>query len=117
MWSSLDDRDRDLLDAIAEHARRAIAYVHETGTAWQRHGMTVDAVSKRLEQLGELAKRLSPSALEAVGTVDWRSLKGMREILAHDYEDVDTTIVREVVEERLPPLIEAVERALFVEGA
>lgn len=113
----MDDRDRDLLSAIAEQARVAIAYTHETGPEWQSHGMTIDAVSKRLEQLGELAKRLTPSALEAVGSVDWRSLKGMREILAHDYEDVDTAIVREAVEERLPRLIQAIEGALVGEEA
>ena len=113
----MDDRDRDLLQAIAGHARIALGYATEMGTGWDRDIKTIDAVSKRLEQVGELAKRLTPDALAVLEEIDWRGVKGMREILAHDDEDVDVAIVREAISVKLPRLVEGIERVLFVEGA
>jgi len=63
--------------------------------------MAVDAIARRLEEIGELAKRLSPVALQGMPGVDWRGVKGMREILAHDYLHAQVAIIESVVDEEL----------------
>lgn len=112
----MDDRDTDLLGAIATHARAAIRYAAEQGPRWTDDEKTVDAVTKRVEQAGELAKRVSPEALATMPAVDWRAAKAFREVLVHDYEDLDTAILSEVVEQRLPILVKAIERARSMKG-
>ena len=108
----MDERDLDLLHSIAENARVAIAYAAELGSRWDRDMKTVDAVSKRIEQVGELAKRLTPDALDRLGVIDWNGVKGMRDILAHDYSDVDMRIVRRAIRKELPALVAAIESLL-----
>lgn len=44
-------------------------------------------------QLGELANRLSDEAKESSQNIPWRAIKGMRNLHAHDYENVDMEIV------------------------
>ncbi|MBI4728441.1 MAG: hypothetical protein HY775_02935 [Acidobacteria bacterium] len=70
----MDERDRDYLEAIAANARMALGYAREQGHGWLSDAKTVDAIGKRLEQVGELAKRVSPHALVAISGVDWRGL-------------------------------------------
>jgi uncharacterized protein with HEPN domain len=71
-----------------------------------------DAVIRRLELLGEAAGRVSGEFHETLPDIPWRTLVGMRNILIHDYGNVDTAIVWETVQLNLPPLIDQLEAAL-----
>lgn len=62
--------------------------------------------------MGELLKRVSPELQAAMPEVRWREAKGIREILAHAYQDVDVVVLAEVIEDDLPALIGAFERRL-----
>ena len=97
---------------ISESADRIEAYTFRSGPDWSADDMAVDAISKRLEEIGELAKRLSPETLTDLSTVDWRGVKGMREVLVHDYDAVDVDLVRDILETELPELRSAIEAAL-----
>jgi len=39
--------------------------------------------------MGEAARHLSPVALKTLADLPWRQITGMRDILIHDYDDVD----------------------------
>ncbi len=110
----MDKRDRDLLTAIAESAGVALGYVRSQGPGWPRDQKTVDAVAKRAEEIGELAKRVSPEMLSAIPGVDWRGARAFREILAHGYGSLDLDVLADIVESKLPALLTAVEDALGV---
>ncbi len=50
----------------------------------------VDSVSMNILQIGELAGALSGDYVERTRrAMDWRSIKGMRNIFAHDYGSMD----------------------------
>ncbi len=50
----------------------------------------VDSVSMNILQIGELAGSLSADYVESTkSSVDWRAIKGMRNIFAHDYGSMD----------------------------
>lgn len=89
--------DRLALEAIAECISKVRAYVQRAGDRWTADDMAVDAVAKRLEEIGELAKRLTLEAIARMPTVDWRGVKGMREVLAHDYGHVQVALIESVV--------------------
>jgi len=112
-------RDREALERIIECADAINAYVERAGDNWSDDGMAVDAVAKRLEEIGEQAKRITSDTLGAMPDVDWPNvkgmsdvLKGMRDVIAHDYLDVKVEVVIDVVRDDLPGLRQAVRTAM-----
>ena len=55
---------------------------------------------------------MTPETLATMPGVNWRGVKGMREVIAHDYDEVDGKLVASVVRNDLPGLRAAVSRAL-----
>jgi uncharacterized protein with HEPN domain len=74
--------------------------------------MALDAIAKRLEQVGELAKRLPMELLGCMPEVDWRGVKGIREVLVHEYEGVEVGVVTDAIATVLPGLLRAIETIL-----
>lgn len=98
-----------LLDIVAS-ARLALSYVEGVDHAGFRSDVQLqDAVIRRLEIIGEAARRLSDEARAAVPEVPWRSVIGMRNLMIHDYDDVDLDIVWDSVHGHLPRLIAWIE--------
>ena len=73
---------------------------------------TQDAVIRRFEIIGEAARHLSPAALKALPEVPWDLVVGMRNLLIHDYDDVDPKRVWTDSQNDLPPLIVRLEKHL-----
>lgn len=90
-------RDRVALVAIVESVVKVRSYVDRAGATWTSDDMALDAIAKRLEEIGEFAKRITPDTLASMSDVDWRGVKGLREILAHDYGHVQVAIIESVV--------------------
>lgn len=61
-------------------------------------------------QIGELVNRLSDEFLEAHADIPWHAIKGMRNLHAHDYENVDLEIVWNTLIEDIPELRIKLER-------
>lgn len=60
--------------------------------------------------LGEAANRLSGGIQGQAPEVDWRRMVNMRNILIHQFQEIDYAIVWRSVQEDLRPLIAAVRR-------
>lgn len=71
--------------------------------------MVHDAAINTVIQLAEEAKRLPRSFREERGGIAWHQLIGMRNIVAHEYVDVDISTVWIVLRDECP----RVERILF----
>ena len=72
---------------------------------------TQDAVTRRLEIIGEAVKSLdalAPGLLAGHPDVPWRSIKAMCEKLAHDYDTVSVSILWNTATRELPLLKDAV---------
>ena len=105
-------RDREALEQIIECADAIAAYVERAGDEWSTDGMAVDAIAKRLEEIGEQASRITADTLSGMPGVNWTAVKGMRDVIAHDYLDVQVGVVVDVVRDDLPGLRRAVSTAL-----
>ena len=71
-----------------------------------------EAVNRKFEIIGEAARRLSPEALNVFPEIPWNLVTAMRNILIHDYDDVDLDIVWEMAQRDIPPLINRLESYL-----
>ena len=86
-------RLRDILEA----ARLIGSYVRDTTEAdFHANKEKQDAVIRRIEIIGEAAAHLTEATRLAVPELDFRKMRGMRNIVAHDYANVDLHIVWEV---------------------
>lgn len=72
--------------------------------AWQNDEKTVDAVIRNLEVIGEASSHLPIEIQEQYPDVPWSMMKGIRNILAHEYFGVDLEIVWKTVQDDLPIL-------------
>lgn len=52
-----------------------------------------EAVNRKFEIIGEAARRLSPEARAKFPDIPWKLVTAMRNILIHDYDDVDLNVV------------------------
>jgi len=71
-----------------------------------------DAVLRRLEIIGEAAGRIAHEVQKEFPDIPFREIRGMRNIIAHDYGEVDLERVWETAAEDVPALLKTLERAL-----
>ena len=65
---------------------------------------TVSACAFTVSQIGELTKELSEDIQNANTAIPWRSIKGMRNRIIHDYEKLDFAVLWGTIETSLPEL-------------
>lgn len=71
--------------------------------------MCQSAVIRQLEIIGEATKRLSQEFRATYSQIPWRQMAGMRDILIHNYDDVDLDAVWNVATQSIASLIEQIE--------
>ncbi len=99
-------RDDVILLDILDSAKTAIEYVAgKTQSEFLSDRQCQDAVIRRLEIIGEAARRLSEETRTAHPELPWRGIIGQRNILIHKYDDVDLFVVWETVKNDLPGLV------------
>ena len=99
-------RIRHMLDA----ARDAAAFCQGR----QPEDLEVDrmlswAVVKALEVIGETASQVTDETRQQLVSVPWREVVTMRHRLVHAYFNIRFDIVRNTVQDDLPPLVAALE--------
>lgn len=106
------DRDIGLLEDVVRHGEEALAYLHGVTLEQFVKDRRLQLVTERLlEIIGEAAGGLSDEARKAVD-VDWRAVRGLRNVLAHQYGAVDLPRLYRTAVNRLPPLIDAIRAVL-----
>lgn len=104
-----DNRLSDYLDHMQQAAADACSFVEGLSKAeFLADKRTQQAVILNLVIIGEAAtKLLSDHAvfLDRHKHVPWRSMKGMRNRIAHGYFDINLAVVWETVQTALPELL------------
>ncbi len=106
-------RDCEYLPDILEAAKIASDYVGVMDrNEFLGDLQCQDAVIRRLEIIGEAARRISVKTHEDYPDLPWSDLIGMRNIRIREYDAVDLYIVWETVHCDLSPLIDVIENIL-----
>lgn len=99
----------DHLERMREAAQQALAYVEGYEKPdFMEDKRTQQAVVLNLILIGEEATKVLltfPEFADENRTVPWRSMKGMRNRIAHGYHEINMDTVWDTVQQALPPLI------------
>ena len=104
------DRSADYIGHMLEAAQLAYSYIEGLDkTDFLTDKRTQQAVILNIVVMGEAATKLIrdyPTLIEKYHQVPWKSIKGMRNRIAHGYFDINLDVVWDTVRDALPPLIE-----------
>lgn len=99
-------RDQVYLMDILEAARLAVSYVEGVDAdRFFTDTLLQDSVIRRIEIMGEAARRISAQMKAAYPGIPWQEMAGMRNLMIHEYDNVDLGIVWESVRNDIPVLI------------
>jgi uncharacterized protein with HEPN domain len=88
---------------ILEGARMIASYVKDTSEVhFRADRQKQDAVVRRIEIIGEATAHLSDATRREVPALPFRKMRGMHNIVAHDYANVDLSIVWQVATIHIP---------------
>ena len=72
-----------------------------------------NAVAMCVLQIGELANRLSENFRDATEKeIPWKQVKGLRNVVAHEYGKIDEEVLWETVTEDIPALREFCDKQI-----
>jgi uncharacterized protein with HEPN domain len=91
----------DILTAIDKIERYTKNMDFDT---WLKDDKTVDAVIRNLEIVGEASSHLPDDVLQQYKDIPWKLMRGIRNILAHEYFGIDLEIIWKTAKEDLPNL-------------
>ncbi|MCP3927784.1 MAG: DUF86 domain-containing protein [Bacteroidetes bacterium] len=98
-------RDLMYLEHIQESIQKIQLYTSGmTEEDFQNSSLVQDAVIRQFEIIGEATKQISDSLKSSYASVPWKDMAGMRDILIHDYINVETDVVWKTVQDHLPSL-------------
>ncbi|WP_300459657.1 DUF86 domain-containing protein [Desulfobacula sp.] len=101
------------LEDIAEALDRIFEYTLSLNYAhWVKDQKTIDAVVRNLEIIGEAAANTPDHIQKQFSDVPWYKMKGMRNILIHEYFGLDNEVLWKTIQEDLPSLKEKIQQAL-----
>jgi uncharacterized protein with HEPN domain len=99
---------RIYVEDIMEAIRRIGSYTESMDfVTFAKSPMTIDAVIRNLEVIGEAAGRISEDLKAGFPEIEWRKIIALRNVLAHEYFGIHTKIVWDVVVDKLKPLEDA----------
>lgn len=101
------------LEHILECIERIEDYTRGiTQEEFLQSGQTQDAVTRRLEIIGEASKNLLDEFKELYQDIPWKKILGMRNMLIHEYFAVNLNLVWKTAQESIPELKEHVTKIL-----
>ncbi|MBA3723550.1 MAG: DUF86 domain-containing protein [Candidatus Levybacteria bacterium] len=71
-----------------------------------------DVAARRIEIIGEATKRLSDDFKRQHTDIPWKTMAGMRDILIHQYDNIDLDVIWEAATRHIPPLKTQIQELL-----
>lgn len=108
-------RDQEIIEKIIRYCNEideAHSAFHKSYDAFVSNSVYRNAVCLCLMQIGELANHLSDGFKETYREIPWRAIRGMRNVVAHEYGKIDTDTVWETAKDGVSELTHFCEQIL-----
>lgn len=113
----MTDKDRVILHKMLKWANKAQidyqAVLSEYEPGPFSNSVILTAFS--LAQIGELSGHISDKLREQHSEIPWKQIKGMRNLIIHDYDGIKMNIVGQTVEKDIPELKKQLKEILELE--
>jgi len=77
----------------------------------------LDSISMRILAIGEAFKNIdklsNQTLLQKYSTIEWKKIKGIRDILSHHYFDINADIIFSICDEKLEELLEVTKQIMI----
>ncbi len=98
---------------MLDHAREAVVMVRgRSRSDIDTDRMLQLAVTRILEIIGEAANRVTQEGRARYDDIPWQDIINTRHRIVHGYDTVNYDVVWKILDEELPDLIAALDRAL-----
>jgi uncharacterized protein with HEPN domain len=105
----LNQRDPAYLFDMLEASEKVQHYLkNKTYEDFFKDDMLQDAVERNLGIIGEAARRISEALKQEHPEIPWRKIIAQRNVLIHEYEDIDIGEIWEVASFHLPRLVDQI---------
>ncbi len=94
------------IDLIQKHTKGLKQ--EDFGKSWP----LVDASIRRIEIIGEAANKISSDFKNKHKEIPWRDIVGMRNVLIHEYFDIDENEVWKTIKKDLPKLKKIIKKII-----
>lgn len=109
----LDERDPAYLWDMLEAARDVESMLEDHDlSAFLADKVILRAIERSIEIIGEAARHVSPAAQDGHPEIPWREIIGQRNILAHEYGQIDHELLYRTAREDIPKLVTLIEAIL-----
>jgi len=99
------------VDDMRQACRKVLRYTQGLDLErLRRDEKAYDAVVRNLEVIGEAAKHIPQAVRAQMPGIEWRKIAGLRDVLAHAYFGIDDAVLWDVIQNKVPPLLDALEQ-------
>jgi uncharacterized protein with HEPN domain len=111
MRSELGDKIRlqHILDAVDEIQKYLTSVDFPT---FLENSMIRFACIKQMEIIGEASNHLSSELKSKFSDIQWSQIVGMRNVFAHEYFGIDSSLVWEIIKNDIPELKDKIQHIL-----
>ncbi|MDT9201328.1 DUF86 domain-containing protein [Limnospira fusiformis KN01] len=103
-------KDKQALIDILKAIQQIISYVEDIKKEdLQRDDEKQAAILYRIIIVGEATKRLSPEFRQQYPMIPWREMAGLRDVVIHDYDELDFDILWNVIQVNLPDILPQIQ--------
>ena len=103
----MKDKDKIILTKIAGYIDDIDHFVAELDfDSFLADKKTVSACAFVISQIGEIAGEISDDFQMSYPAIPWKSIRGMRNKIVHDYEGIDFSVLWGTIKTSLPALKE-----------
>lgn len=104
------------IDDIIDSINKIEDYIAEHNfQSFKSSGITIDAVIRNIEVIGEAANHIPLKIRKTYPDIPWEQMRGIRNIMAHEYFGIDIKIVWYTAKRHLPRLKIKLEKLVLTE--
>jgi uncharacterized protein with HEPN domain len=94
---------------LLQHIKEMVDFLHENYSSLTLQQLANDFEKRKttkrcLEIIGEATKKISKDFRKGHPEIEWRQMAGLRDILIHNYDNVDYEILWNVLNSKIPEL-------------